>query len=123
VTGLLTAREVAERLGVTTETVLVWVRRGELPAFRLPGGAIRFRPDEFEAWLAERATPGRGAPATTPDAAVLTLPSSPPATTHEEQRARRKGAVVSACPFDCRVGQSGDQYGCIDSRRLGRWVP
>ena len=39
---LLTAREVAERLGLTTETVLVWVRRGELPAFRL-GRAIRFR--------------------------------------------------------------------------------
>ena len=40
---LLTAREVAERLGVIAETVLRWTRRGELPAIRLPGGAIRYR--------------------------------------------------------------------------------
>ena len=46
---LLTAREVAELLGVSTETVLRWARRGELPAIRLPGGAIRFREDELDA--------------------------------------------------------------------------
>ena len=40
---LLTAREVAELLGVSTETVLRWARRGLLPAIRLPGGAIRFQ--------------------------------------------------------------------------------
>jgi excisionase family DNA binding protein len=53
---LLTAREVADRLGVTAETILRWTRRGELPAFRLPGGAIRFREDELDEWLAQRAT-------------------------------------------------------------------
>ena len=63
---LLTAREVGEVLGVSTETVLRWVRQGKLPAIRLPGGAIRFREQEVEAWLAERATPSRGA-LTTPD--------------------------------------------------------
>ena len=52
---LLTAREVADRLGLTTETVLVWVRRGELPAIRL-GRAIRFREDELDAWLEQRST-------------------------------------------------------------------
>jgi excisionase family DNA binding protein len=57
VTGpLLTAREVADLLGVHTETVLRWARRGELPAIRLPGGAIRFRDEALEAWLADRAT-------------------------------------------------------------------
>jgi excisionase family DNA binding protein len=56
---LLTAREVAERLGVSPETVLRWTRRGELPAVRLPGGAIRYRPDELDAWLEARATRGR----------------------------------------------------------------
>ena len=40
---LRTAREVAEQLGVWTETVLRWTRRGTLPAIRLPGGAIRYR--------------------------------------------------------------------------------
>jgi excisionase family DNA binding protein len=55
-TELLTARVVARRLGLTTETVLAWVRAGKLPAFRLPGGAIRFREADLEAWLEERAT-------------------------------------------------------------------
>ena len=59
-TSLLTARQVAEVIGVSTETVLRWHRRGELPAIRLPGGALRFHADTLDAWLAERATPGRG---------------------------------------------------------------
>jgi excisionase family DNA binding protein len=54
---LLTARDLAERLGVSTETILRWTRRGELPAVRLPGGAIRYREEELEAWLDERAAP------------------------------------------------------------------
>ena len=59
-TGLLTAREVADLLGVSSETVLRWTRAGTLPAFRLPGGAIRYRESELDAWLEGRATPGRG---------------------------------------------------------------
>ena len=53
---LLTARQVADLLGVTTSTVLRWTRAGELPAVRLPSGQIRYREDELEAWLAARAT-------------------------------------------------------------------
>ena len=53
---LLKTREVADQLGVSTETVLRWTRRGDLPALRLPGGAIRYRPDELEAWLEARST-------------------------------------------------------------------
>jgi excisionase family DNA binding protein len=60
VSGLLTARAVAELLHVSTETVLRWTRRGELPAIRLPGGAIRYRADDLDVWLSERATPSRG---------------------------------------------------------------
>lgn len=56
---LLTARELADVLGVVPETVLRWKRRGDLPAVHLPGGAVRFRRDEFDAWLERRAT---GAP-------------------------------------------------------------
>lgn len=51
---LLTAREVAELLSVSAETVLRWTRCGELPAFRMPGGAIRFRAEELDEWLAAR---------------------------------------------------------------------
>jgi excisionase family DNA binding protein len=53
---LLTAREVAELLGVSSETVLRWIRRGDLAAYRLPGGALRFRSEDLDQWLADRAT-------------------------------------------------------------------
>jgi excisionase family DNA binding protein len=53
---LLTARSVADLIDVSPETILRWTRRGTLPAIRLPGGAIRYRPDELEIWLADRAT-------------------------------------------------------------------
>jgi excisionase family DNA binding protein len=66
---LLTARTVAELLGVCAETVLRWVRDGQLPAIRLPGGAIRIPESDLHDWLRSRATPGRGVLATTTGAA------------------------------------------------------
>lgn len=53
---LLTARELAQRLGVSTDTLLRWTRAGKVPALRLPGGAIRYRPEAIESWLEGRAT-------------------------------------------------------------------
>jgi excisionase family DNA binding protein len=53
---LLTAYEVGERFGVHAETVLRWTRQGDLPAYRMPSGAIRYREDELDTWLAARAT-------------------------------------------------------------------
>ena len=56
-------RELAERLDVSTETVLRYARRGDLPAIRLPGttrGRLRFRESGVEEWL-ER-TRRRGGP-------------------------------------------------------------
>jgi excisionase family DNA binding protein len=85
---LLTARAVASQLAVSPETVLRWVRRGELPAIRLPSGALRFRSEELAAWLEERATPRRGVLATTTSAArraPYPLPSDPLATTDDEE--------------------------------------
>lgn len=82
---LLTARVVAEQLAVSSETVLRWVRRGELPAIRLPSGALRFREDEIDGWLTARATPGRGVLTTTPGAADGTLPSEVLTTTEDEE--------------------------------------
>jgi excisionase family DNA binding protein len=79
VTALLTSRVVAQRLGVSTETVLRWVRRGELPAIRLPNGGLRFGEQQLEEWLEGRATPAQGAAVltttTTADAAPAMLPS------------------------------------------------
>jgi excisionase family DNA binding protein len=52
---LLTAREVAELLGVSAATVLDRWQAGQLPGFRLWGserGPVRFRQSELEAVLA-----------------------------------------------------------------------
>jgi excisionase family DNA binding protein len=88
---LLTARELAEQLGVSSEAVLRWTRRGELRGIRLPSGAIRYRPAELEAWLDDRVTEkGRGeelTPASTTLARGVTY-APPASTTKEEQDAR-----------------------------------
>ena len=75
---LLTARKVADRLDFSSETILRWTRRGDLDGVvvYLPGGALRYREDELELWLAERATPERGGveqPRWTPPTAERTL--------------------------------------------------
>jgi predicted DNA-binding transcriptional regulator AlpA len=69
---LLTAREWADRLRVSPETVLRWYRRGDFEgvAIRLPSGQVRFREDRGEAWLEERATTPRGKRHPTPLAAA-----------------------------------------------------
>jgi excisionase family DNA binding protein len=66
---LLTARTVAELLDVCAETVLRWIRNGQLPAVRLPGGAVRIIESDLDDWLKSRATPARGVLATTTGAA------------------------------------------------------
>jgi excisionase family DNA binding protein len=82
---LLTAREVADRLGFSIDTVLRWTREGKLPGYRVSGtehGRLRYREDELDVLLAERstmATPVREAPATLPGAAESRLHSSSPA--------------------------------------------
>jgi excisionase family DNA binding protein len=55
-TRLLTTREVADLVAVSPETILRWTRRGAVPAIRLPGGAIRYRPEAVDSWLDARAT-------------------------------------------------------------------
>ena len=53
---LLTARQVATLLGVSTATVLRWTREDKLPGFRLPSGAIRYNADAIQQWVDDRAT-------------------------------------------------------------------
>jgi excisionase family DNA binding protein len=57
--SMMTAREVAELLGVHENWVYDQAVAGDLPSYKI-GGARRFRPDEIEAWL----TAQRGAPPT-----------------------------------------------------------
>ena|SRR5204862_3747898 len=59
----LTAREIAERLDVSPETVLRYTRLGYLRGIRLPGtvrGRLRYREEDFEAFLQAGDTAGDG---------------------------------------------------------------
>lgn len=49
---LLTAEEVADRLGVSRSWVYAAVRSGEIPHLKL-GRYVRFRPETIDAWLAD----------------------------------------------------------------------
>ena len=48
---LLSARQVADLLGFAPGTILDMWERGDLPGFKLPNGAVRFRWSEVEGWL------------------------------------------------------------------------
>jgi excisionase family DNA binding protein len=48
---LLTTRDVADMLGLSSEAVLRRWRSGELPGFRLSTKALRFRESEVLEWL------------------------------------------------------------------------
>jgi len=60
---LLTAREVADLLGLSITSVLRRWRAGELPGFRLSSNVLRFRESEINAYLeAHRGPSGVYAP-------------------------------------------------------------
>jgi excisionase family DNA binding protein len=48
---LLTSAEVASLFGVDRRTVVLWAKRGRLPAVRTPGGQHRFRANEIRQLL------------------------------------------------------------------------
>lgn len=48
---LLTAREVGELLGLSTESVLRRWRAGEIPGFRLASNVLRFSREDIDRWL------------------------------------------------------------------------
>lgn len=54
--AFLTVKELADWLGVSQASIRNWCDRGKLPHYRLEN-AIRFDPDEIEAWLRSRYRP------------------------------------------------------------------
>ena len=50
---LLTSAEVASLFGVDRRTVVLWAKRGRIPALRTPGGQHRFRAEEIRDLLEE----------------------------------------------------------------------
>jgi excisionase family DNA binding protein len=56
--NLLTARELAARLGVSTSALLRWTRAGRVPAVKLPSGAVRYVPERIDVWLEAQAMVG-----------------------------------------------------------------
>ena len=48
---LLTTREVADLVGLSTEAILRRWRRGEIRGYSLAANVLRFRPDDVDAWL------------------------------------------------------------------------
>ena len=53
----LTTGAVARHCGVSKVTVLRWIERGNLAAFRLPGGQNRIPRDDFFAFAARHKIP------------------------------------------------------------------
>lgn len=69
---LLTARELADRLGVSAGALLRWTRAGKVPgAVKLPSGAVRYVPHRIDEWLdeCEMASGGTEKASPIPDAA------------------------------------------------------
>jgi excisionase family DNA binding protein len=48
---LLTARQIADLLGMSPATILDWFEADRIPGFKLPTGPVRFRATEVEAWF------------------------------------------------------------------------
>jgi len=46
----LTMREVAERLKLRPQTIRLWVKKNEIPHYRIRKN-VRFRQDEIEKWI------------------------------------------------------------------------
>ena len=57
--SMMTARQVAELLGVHENWVYDQAASGELPSYKI-GGTRRFDPDELRGWIAEHREPENG---------------------------------------------------------------
>ncbi|CTQ69499.1 helix-turn-helix transcriptional regulator [Roseibium alexandrii] len=53
-TNLLNENKAAEYLGLSVRTLQAWRVRGGGPTFVKAGRAVRYRPDDLNAWINER---------------------------------------------------------------------
>jgi excisionase family DNA binding protein len=56
----ITVGFIARRCGVSNTTVLRWIEKGELPAFRLPAGHYRIERENFADFLTSHGIPVPG---------------------------------------------------------------
>jgi excisionase family DNA binding protein len=56
---LLSARQLAELLGFSPDTIVDWAEAGSVPAFKI-GGRLRFRESEVMDWLETKRASGGG---------------------------------------------------------------
>jgi len=56
--NLLTAKHIADKLGVKCSTVYQWVHMGFMPHLRI-GKCIRFNENDIEKWISRRKAEGR----------------------------------------------------------------
>jgi predicted DNA-binding transcriptional regulator AlpA len=98
---LLTARELAARLAVSTEALLRWSRAGLVPgAVKLPSGAVRFRPELVDPWLDSLAmgAADREVLATRTDRAHVEAYAAGPSSAGEDGRALSSPALATSPP-------------------------
>jgi excisionase family DNA binding protein len=53
----LRAEEVAEMLAMSRRQVYRWAAERRMPAIKFGPGAVRFDPEDIEAWLRQKKTP------------------------------------------------------------------
>ena len=51
--GLLTVKQLADKLAVSDKTIYAWVAGGQIPYVKM-GSAVRFRPAAVREWLREK---------------------------------------------------------------------
>ncbi len=51
---LLTIQQAAEQLGITKQTLYVWVKDKKIPYVRIPAGTLRFNQDHLDKWVTAR---------------------------------------------------------------------
>jgi excisionase family DNA binding protein len=97
---LLGVRELASYLGVSDSTVYAWRHNRMGPPSIKVGGAIRYRPEDVEAWLESRTA----APLSEPDGVIAVV----------DDRARRGAAPTAPSPL---VRSSSERTSSTESDR------